>query len=172
LCAAAESSKISAVFLVHIAITEQLAACTQRGYNRIHIDDHYNQENTMRTLFFVAGLLILAPAAWADEHPVTNSLGATLSRASLRVSGSVAHALATSGQVTLAVSVAPFAIGASVGLVSGSVAGASTNASGNTSANPTNNLPPIGTPLPITSEVMTIIPPNVALQSNTTERKP
>lgn len=75
--------------------------------------------------------------------------------ASLQASASFAHALAASGQATLAVSAIPFAIGGSVGAVSGQIANDSMRAA-NT---------PIGTPLPITDEVLTIAPPNEALKN-------
>jgi hypothetical protein len=124
--------------------------------------------------YWILIVLFVSPWAIADSGRYSSS------KASLNVSGSAAHALVTSGKATLAVSVAPLAIGASVGLVGGSVAGTSANASDHASTN--NSAQPIGTPLPITSEVITITPPdqalqpltppNQALQPDTTERKP
>jgi hypothetical protein len=107
--------------------------------------------------------LACADSTNTNHSPLTSSL-----RGSLRLSGSVASALMASGQVTLAVSAAPLAIGASMGLVGASVAGTSSNASANAST--IHDIQPIGTPLPITQEVLTIAPPNVALQNNNTER--
>jgi hypothetical protein len=128
--------------------------------------------------YWILIVLFTSPWAIADSERYSPSIAA--SKASLNVSGSAAHALVTSGKATLAVSVAPLAIGASVGLVGGSVAGTSANASDHASTN--NSAQPIGTPLPITSEVITITPPdqalqpltppNQALQPDTTERKP
>ncbi|MDD2777057.1 MAG: hypothetical protein PHU06_13980 [Gallionella sp.] len=119
----------------------------------------------MRKIIWVVLGLGISQLVWADSTSTQHSPGAASLRGSLRLSGSVASALVASGQVTLAVSAAPLAIGASVGLVGASVAGTSSNASTITDTQP------IGTPLPITQEVLTIAPPNVALQSNNSERK-
>ncbi len=127
----------------------------------------------MRKIMWMALGLGLGQLAWADSGSLGYSTNAL--RGSLRVSGSVAYALAASGQVTLAVSVAPLAIGASVGLVGLSAVGAS---SATTRPAPMGDIQPIGTPLPISAEVLTITPPNVALkptvepQSTFSERKP
>jgi len=77
-------------------------------------------------------------------------------------SASVAHAIAASGQATLAVSAIPFAIGGSVGAVSGQIAKDSMKAA-NT---------PIGAPLAVTDEVLTIAPPNEALKTGNTKEEP
>lgn len=84
------------------------------------------------------------------------------SRASLQASANVAHAIAASGQATLAVSAIPFAIGGSVGAVSGQIANDSMRAAAT----------PIGTPLTITDEVLTIAPPNEALKTGDTNTEP
>ncbi|MDD4963263.1 MAG: hypothetical protein PHI11_05010 [Gallionella sp.] len=123
----------------------------------------------MRKMMWVVLGLGISQLAWADSTSTQHSPGASSLRGSLRLSGSVASALAASGQVTLAVSAAPLAIGTSVGLVGASVAGTSSNASANAST--ISDAQPIGAPLPITQEVLTIAPPNVALQNNNTERK-
>lgn len=123
----------------------------------------------MQKRIWIALGLVACQLAWADNTSIKHSPGAASSRGSLRLSGSVASALVASGQVTLAVSAAPLAIGASVGLVGASVAAPSSNASANAST--ISDAQPIGTPLPITQEVLTIAPPNVALQSNHPERK-
>lgn len=78
---------------------------------------------------------------------------------------SAGHSVAASGRATLAVSAVPLAIGGAV-LVLGSVAavgsvGASA-ASARGSAQAANA--PIGTPLQITDETITVIAPNVALK--------
>lgn len=114
-------------------------------------------------------LLGASSLGYADSSRYSPS--AALSGASTHASGSALHGLAASGQVTLAVSAAPLAIGASAGMVGGSVAGASTNAV----ASHSQPVAPIGTPLPITNEVITIeiitvAPPNVALQSDKIKR--
>ena len=81
-----------------------------------------------------------------------------LSAASTHASASVAHAIAASGQVTFAASAIPLAIG---GNVSGQLAQDSMNAAN----------APIGTPLPVTDEVITIAPPDVALKTNNPDQK-
>lgn len=78
--------------------------------------------------------------------------------ASLQASASFAHALAASGHATLVVSAIPFAIGGSVGAVSGQIANDSMRAAN----------APIGTPLTITDEVLTIAAPNEALKTGNT----
>ncbi|HET7832307.1 MAG TPA: hypothetical protein VFK88_05020 [Gallionella sp.] len=77
---------------------------------------------------------------------------------SVRASASVVHAIAASGQVTFAVSAIPLAVG---GAVSGQLARDSINAAN----------APIGTPLPITDEIITITPPDVALKTSNPEPK-
>lgn len=84
------------------------------------------------------------------------------SGASLNASASVAHALAASGQATFAVSAIPFAIGGSVGAVSGQIAKDSMKAA-NT---------PVGAPLMIADEVLTIAPPHEALKTKNTNEEP
>lgn len=121
-----------------------------------------------------SGILVILWAASTSVYADTTlrEFSGALSGASVHASRSVLHGLAASGQVTLAVSAAPLAIGASVLLVGGSIAGTSANAA-NSQPNAAPNTPtPIGTPLPITHEVITLTPPNVALQPDNTERKP
>ena len=77
---------------------------------------------------------------------------------SVRASASVIHAIAASGQVTFAVSAIPLAVS---GAVSGRMAQDSINAAN----------APIGTPLPITDEIITITPPDVALKTQNPEAK-
>ncbi len=117
-----------------------------------------------------SGILIILWGVSASVYADTTvrEFSGALSGASVHASRSVLHGLAASGQVTLAVSAAPLAIGASIVLVGGSVAGASAQAADSRPAHHA----PIGTPLPITTEVITIAPPNVALQADNTERKP
>lgn len=75
-------------------------------------------------------------------------------------SGSVVHSIAASGQLTSAASAIPLSIGASVGAASGQLAHDSMKAA----------TAPIGTPLPVTDEVLTTIPPNEALKVKKDEK--
>lgn len=82
-------------------------------------------------------------------------------QSSAHASASAAHSIAASGQVTSGLLAVPLLSGAAV---SGSVA--------NTSAGSGNALmqaatAPIGTPLPISQETITVVPPDVALKSRT-----
>jgi hypothetical protein len=142
------------------------------GFDLSHLVDglDFNRNGeTMRKMIWLVLGLAMSQLACADNTSIKHSSGAASLRGSLRLSGSVASALVASGQVTLAVSAAPLAIGVSVGLVGASVAGTSSNASANAST--ITDTQAIGTPLPITQEVLTIAPPNVALQNNNSERK-
>ena len=83
-------------------------------------------------------------------------------QASGNASASAAHSLAASGQLTSAVVAAPLG---SAGAVLGSVGNASQQAAG-ALADLANQ--PIGTPLPVADEALSIVPPNQALQQKRT----
>ena len=78
--------------------------------------------------------------------------------------GSAAHSIAASGQVTSAAAAVPLSIGGAVlgstGAASGSAARESMNAA----------TAPIGTPLEITDEAITIMPPSEALKVKDTKK--
>ncbi|HXU93034.1 MAG TPA: hypothetical protein VFP33_05200 [Gallionella sp.] len=101
-------------------------------------------------LFFGIGFCNLAGADSLSGQASQNASGA-----SLHASASAIHAIAASGQATFALSAVPLAIGGSVGAVSGQLAKDSMSAAN----------APIGTPLKITDEVLTITPPNEALKA-------
>jgi hypothetical protein len=103
------------------------------------------------TLFFGIGFCNLAEADGSLSGQAIQNAGG----ASLHASASAAHAIAASGQATFALSAVPLAIGGSVGAVSGQLAKDSMSAAN----------APIGTPLKITDEVLTITPPNEALKA-------
>lgn len=94
----------------------------------------------------------------AADNSLSGQAIQNASSASLHGSASVAHAIAASGQVTFAASAIPLGIG---GAVSGRLANDSINAAH----------APIGTPLPITGEVLTITPPDVALKNGNADTK-
>jgi len=111
---------------------------------------------SMRQILVLCGALACA-TSWADgdfsRGPVGNS-----GQASAHASASAAHAIAASGQTVLAVSAVPLAIG---GAVLTSAGQASTNM-GNASMRAANA--PIGTPLPISDEAITVVRPDIALR--------
>ena len=115
--------------------------------------------NSIKSLLLAGGILGCM-AGWADEGfsrgPVGNSV-----QASVHASASAAHAIAASGQTVLAVSAVPLSIGGAV-LTS---AGQSSTAMGNASMQAANA--PIGTPLPITDEAITVVRPDIALRAGT-----
>ncbi|MDD2884814.1 MAG: hypothetical protein PHT48_07220 [Dechloromonas sp.] len=79
-------------------------------------------------------------------------------QASTHASASAAHSIVASGQVVSAAAAVPLSIG---GAVLGSAGTASTAAARDSMRAPT---APIGTPLHVTDETVTVIPPNEALK--------
>jgi hypothetical protein len=112
----------------------------------------------IRSAALLAALAFLAGPALADEslsgHAIRESI-----QASGHASAAVAHGLAASGRAVVGVSAVPLAIG---GSVLGSAGGLSAAAAGE-SARAANA--PIGTPLEITDETITVMPPNEALKA-------
>lgn len=97
--------------------------------------------------------IVLADDSTHAGHAVTEA-----AKASGHASASAAHSIAASGQVTSAASAAPLSIG---GAVLGS-AGAASAAAARDSMRAA--VAPIGTPLPITDDAITVVPPNEALK--------
>lgn len=113
---------------------------------------------TMHTLFILLSACIAADAQAADQTHLGASVGNSV-QSSAHASASVGHSIAASGQVTSAASAIPLAIG---GVVSGT-AGAVSGQAAKNSARAANA--PIGTPLDITDETITVMPPNEALKN-------
>ena len=112
--------------------------------------------NRMFSSVFIIALASSAVYAEDDTHAgraITYS-----GQASVATSGSAAHSIAASGQVTSAASAMPLSIGGaalgSAGAVRAEAAKESMKAA----------TAPIGTPLNVTDEVITIMPPNEALK--------
>lgn len=107
-------------------------------------------------LFFTAATASAALAQPANNAAIAVQQG---TQASGMASGSAAHSLAASGQVTLGASSVPLkasqGVAASAGAASGSAANASAQAA---SARP-------GAPLPVTDQTVTVIPPDQALKA-------
>lgn len=100
------------------------------------------------------------PARAAD--PVTSAVRAS-GQASVQASGNAAHAIAASGRATLAVSAMPLAIGGSIATTVGQGSTASADAM----------LQGAGAgPLPLTDEVITVVPPDVALRRGAAPQPP
>ncbi len=111
----------------------------------------------MRRAFTLFTLLLLAPPfshAEDDNIPVHRTTFGGFSNASAQTS--VGRTLGASGRAAVGVSVAPVAIAGSVAVGGISAAGASVNASGQAVSRPA--AAPVGTPLPISQEVITITP--------------
>jgi hypothetical protein len=96
-------------------------------------------------------------SAQADEGLSGGALRES-AQASGHASASAAHSIAASGRATLGLSAVPLSIG---GAVLGS-AGSASAAAARDSMRAANA--PIGTPLEITEETITIIPPDIALK--------
>jgi hypothetical protein len=100
----------------------------------------------------------VAGAASADD-----TLSGAAVRDSVQASGhasaSAAHAIAASGRATLGLSAVPLSVGASVATTAGAISGEAAAESMRAAT------APIGTPLVITDEVITVTPPDRALRT-------
>ncbi len=114
---------------------------------------------SLRHLVLLTSALMLNLSAWAQD-PVTRSVQAS-GRASAQAAGSAALGVSAVGNTTLAVSTVPLAVGGSVMTTAGQASTATAGASLQGAA-------PIGTPLPVTEEIITSVPPAVALRQPTT----
>jgi hypothetical protein len=106
--------------------------------------------------FFVASAI---GSAVADDNTHAGRAVNEAVKSSGHASASAAHSIAASGQVTSAVSAVPLSIG---GVALGSAGAVSAGAARDSMRAAT---APIGTPLEITDEAITVIPPNEALKS-------
>lgn len=103
-------------------------------------------------------LLATSSAAFAADQTHSGQASANTVQSGSHASASAGHSIAASGQVTSAVSAIPLAIG---GLVSGTAGALSSQAARGSAQAAT---APIGTPLEITDETITVMPPNEALK--------
>ena len=105
-------------------------------------------------------------SAFADDNTHAGRAVTEALQSSGHASTSVAHAIAASGQVTSAVMAVPFSVGGAVfGLVGAVSAGAAHDLMRAATA-------PIGTPLAVTDEVISVILPNEALRRSDKSAKP
>lgn len=100
----------------------------------------------------------LASGAFAANQTHSGQASGNAAQSGSHASASAGHSIAASGQVTSAVSAIPLAIG---GLVSGTAGAVSSQAARGSAQAAT---APIGTPLEITDETITVMPPNEALK--------
>lgn len=104
--------------------------------------------------------------ASADDNTHAGRAANEAVQSSGHASASAAHSIAASGQVTSAVSAVPLSVG---GAVLGSAGAVSTGAARDSTKAST---APIGTPLEIGDETITVIPPDQALKSKNKAVKP
>lgn len=102
----------------------------------------------------------------ADDNTHTGRAVNEAARSSGHASASAAHSVAASGQVTSAVSAVPLSVGGAVLGAAGAVsAGAARDSMRAATA-------PIGTPLEIADETITVMPPDQALKAKDKAVKP
>lgn len=108
----------------------------------------------------LAGLAFIAPPALAQPAEHVNKASQAASQASGNLVGSVGHSLAATGQLASGLFAVPVlasgALAVSTGAVASGVGGALLD-----SANA-----PIGQPLPLAQDAVSIVPPNQALQKS------
>lgn len=103
-------------------------------------------------------LLAASSASLAEDQTHSGQASANAAQSGSHASASAAHSIAASGQVTSGLSAIPLAIG---GLVSGTAGALSSQAARGSARAAT---APIGKPLEITDETITVMPPNEALK--------
>jgi hypothetical protein len=102
--------------------------------------------------------LMTSSAVFAADQTHSGQASANAVQSGSHASASAGHSIAASGQVTSAASAIPLAIG---GLVSGTAGAVSSQAARDSARAAT---APIGKPLEITDETITVMPPDEALK--------
>lgn len=105
-----------------------------------------------------AALALLAPCTMAADH--SGQASGHAAQSGSHASASAGHSIAASGQVTSAASAIPLSIGGAALSVGGAVSMGAANDSARAATSPA------GTSLPITDEIITVMPPNEALKPN------
>ncbi len=108
---------------------------------------------------FIALSVCLSCSAFAADQTHSGQASGNAVQSGSHASASAGHSIAASGQVTSAASAIPLAIGGVVSGAAGAVSGQSARSSAQAAT------APIGTPLDITDETITIMPPNEALKN-------
>lgn len=101
----------------------------------------------------------LCAAAFAADETHAGAAVKNALQSSGHASASAAHSIVASGQVTSAAIAIPLSVGGVVLSTAGAVSGAAAHDSMRAAT------APIGTPLEITDEVITVMPPNEALKT-------
>lgn len=112
-----------------------------------------------RALLIALPAMLAAPAMAADH--AGHASGHAVQSGS-HASASAGHSVAASGQVTSAASAIPLSIGGAALSVGGAVSMGAAHDSARAAASP------VGKPLPITDEIITVTPPNEALKRKDT----
>jgi hypothetical protein len=102
--------------------------------------------------------LASAGVAIASDHNHSGQASGHAAQSGSHASASVGHSIGASGQVTSAASAIPLSIGGAALSVGGAVSIGAANDSARAAA------APIGKPLEITDEAITVMPPNEALK--------
>ncbi len=105
-------------------------------------------------------LLAASHTAFAEDQTHSGQAINNAVQSGSHASASAGHSIAASGQVTSGISAIPLAIG---GVVSGAAGAISSQAAHGLSQAAT---APIGTPLDITNETITVMPPDEALKND------
>jgi hypothetical protein len=120
------------------------------------------EENHMNKLKYLSAfILIFMSMGYVYANDDNSESGQAINegvQSSGHASASAAHSIAASGQVTSAVIAVPLSVG---GAVLGSAGAVSAGAARDSMKAATT---PIGTPLDITDETITVVPPNEALK--------
>jgi hypothetical protein len=111
-------------------------------------------------------LATMVGSAFADDDSHAGRAVNEAVQTGSHASASAAHSIAASGQVTSAASAVPLSIGGAVVGSAGAVSAAAARDSMRAAT------APIGTPLEITDEVITVVPPNEALKTKEKTAKP
>lgn len=112
----------------------------------------------MKSSYVLFALLTASTSVLAAGQNHSGQASANAAQSGSHASASAAHSIAASGQVTSALSAIPLAIGGLVSGTAGAVSGQAAHNSAQSAA------APIGTPLDITDETITVMPPNEALK--------
>ncbi len=118
----------------------------------------------MKSSHWILITLLVSSSAAADQS-LSGQAAGNSAQASAHASASAAHAIAASGQATLGVSAIPLAIG---GMVSGTAGALSSQAAHGSAQAATT---PVGAPLDISNETITIMPPDQALKNDQPSRE-
>lgn len=122
------------------------------------------KQNLLPAITLAACLAAAGSASAADNTHSGQAVG-NAAQSGSHASASAGHSIAASGQVTSAVSAIPLSVGGAVLSAGGAVSMGAAHGSAQAASKP------IGAPLEITDETITVMPPNEALKEKK-ETKP